>query len=295
MKKPLIIVAGLAAAGLTACSSVPAGQQAVEVDSWGSPTVGNCVKEESQVGTFTVDLKRYPARAISWDANNDPGAERGPYLALSNPTAQAEMAIPVTITFDLTTDCEKLKQFHRDYGTKYQGWVDEQSGTSDGWNQLINYTVSQPAEQAVINVTQKYPWQKVWNDEGVRGEYKESAARTGGVEYFTNFQVTVGKPYPTNESLRQSAEQQQANAAAAEAERIKLTAQADAEKAAAESQRDAAIAKKAAEEAQAQVRAAEIAGFGTGPGAVDAYLRNQCRRVETCHQYDPSPIIAGAR
>lgn len=304
MKKPLLVIAGLAMTGLAACSSVPAGQQAVEVDSFGSPKVSGCVKEETQTGTFTVDLKRYPARAISWDANNDPGAERGPYLALSNPSAQAEMAIPVTITFDLTTDCAKLMDFHRNYGTKYNGWVDEESGTSDGWIKLITYTISQPAEQAVIAVTQKYPWQKVWNDETVRSEYKaaltaqlpkESAARTGGVEYFTNFQVTVGKPYPTNDQLRKSAEAQQANAAAAEAERIKLTSQADAERAAAESQRAAAEAQRAAEIAKANIVAAQIAGYGTGPEAVDAYLRAQCQANSNCHQYDPSPIIAGAR
>lgn len=300
MNKTAILIASALTATLTACSSVGAGQQAVEVDSWGSPTVSGCVKEESQVGTMTVDLYRYPARAISWDANNDDGAERGPYQALSVSTDQAEMAIPMTITFDLTTDCDKLKQFHRDYGTKYQGWLNDDGSVSEGWKQLLAYTVSQPAEQAVIGITQKYPWQKVWNDEAVRDEYKnalqerlpkESAARTGGVEYFTNFVVTVGKPWPTDQRLRDAMALQQSSQAEANAKQTQLTAEADAQKAAAISQRDAAIAQRDAEIAKAQVKAAEIAGYPD----VEAYLRAQCiEKAPACTPW-PQPIIAGAR
>ena len=64
---------------------------------------------------MTVDLVRFPSRQITWDATGDKDAERGPYEALSKPkspdpapgqqpgpdfsTGQAEMAIPVTLTF----------------------------------------------------------------------------------------------------------------------------------------------------------------------------------------------------
>lgn len=301
-KLPILIIATVLT--LSACSKVGAGQQAVEVDSWGSPTVSGCVKEESQVGTMTVDLYRYPARAISWDANTDSGAERGPYTAMSSAQDQAEMSIPMTITFDMTTDCNKLRQFHRDYGTKYQGWLNDDGTTSDGWKQLLNYVISQPAEQAVIGITQKHPWRKVWNDDVVRSEYKaalqaqlpkESAARTGGTEYFTNFVVSVGKPWPTDQALRDAVARQQSSQAEARARETQLTADANARQAAAEAERLAAIAQRQAEEQKALVRQAEIAGFGTGPGAIDAYLRDKCRQEPNCHQYDPSPIIAGVR
>lgn len=300
MNKKLTAALAFATIGLSACSSVSAGQQAVEVDDWGDPTVSGCAKEETQVGTMTVSLFRYPARQISWDANNDPGAERGPYVALSNPSDQAEMSIPLTITADLTTDCDKLKQFHRDYGTKYQAWNDDDGTTSDGWTKLLNYVIGQPAEQAVISITQKYPWQKVWNDEAVRSEYKsdlqaqlpkESAARTGGTDYFTNFVVTVGKPSPTDQRLRDAAALQQSSQAEANAAQTKATADANARKASAEADLAAAKAETATAQQEALKKQAEIAGFPD----VEAYLRDQCIKVAPNCTPWPQPIIAGAR
>jgi hypothetical protein len=300
MNKKFTAALVFASIGLSACSQIGAGQQAVLVDTWGAPTVSGCAKEESQVSDIGNDIRRFPARQITWDANNDPGAERGPYLALSSSEAQAEMAIPVTITFDLTTDCDKLKAFYRDYATQDSGWLKDDGTPSDGWVKMLTRTVSQPAEQAIFTVTQKYTWQKVWNGDDVRQEYvgalsrqlpEQTAARTGGVEYFKNFKVSVGKPYPTNEQLRQSAEAQQANAAAAEAERIKLTSQANAEKSAADSQKLAAQAQRDAEVAKAQIVAAQIAGYPD----VESYLRAQCIKVAPNCTPWPQPIIAGAR
>ena len=316
VNRKLAAVLAAVSVGLVGCSSINPGQQAVLVDSWGAPTVSDCAKEETMVSYFGNTIRLFPARQITWDANNDPGAERGPYTALSKPasappapdappdpnfsTGQAEMAVPVTITFDLTTDCEKLKTFYRDYATQDSGWLNDDGGVSDGWKKLLTRVVSQPAEQAIIAVTQKYPWQKVWNDEEVRREYvtalqnqlpKESAARTGGQEYFTGFKVIVGKPYPTDQSLRDNVALIQTNQAKADAERIRLTAQANAEKAAAEAQQAAAAAQQAAEKAKADVTKAQIGAYPD----IDAYLRAQCRENPTCHQSAPSPIIAGAR
>ncbi len=305
MKKFLLLLVAMTLA-LVGCSKVNAGEQAVEVDSWGSPTVSGCAKEESQVGTFSVDLYKYPARDISWDANSESGAERGPYLALTNSKEQAEMAIPVTIIFSMTNDCELLKQFHRDQGTKYQAWIG--SDNPQGWNQLLQYAVGQPAEQASIAINQKYGRPKVWNNETVRAEYKnalqnqlpqEVKARTGGKEYFTDFVVTVGKPYPTNEGLRDSVEQQQASLQQATAAQIKAeadakateakaVADANAAKAAAEAERAASIAKTDLARQEALQRQAEIAGFGT----VEAWQRDQCMRTPNCKQFDPPVVIA---
>lgn len=315
MKKALVTL--VASAGvLSACSSVPAGQQALEIDSFGAPTVSGCVKEESQVGTITVDLRRFPARQITWDANTDPGAERGPYTAMSKPqspplppgvtpdanfsTGQAEMAIPMTITFDLTTDCDKLKQFYRDYATKDSGWLDDDGNATPGWLKLLTYTVSQPAEQAVIGITQKYPWQKIWNDETVRTEYKqalqdrlpkEAAARTGGVEYFTGFVVNVGKPWPTDQRLKDAMSLQQSAQAEADAKRIQMTAEANAARDAAVAQQGAAEAQRNAEVAKAAIVAAKLAAYPNP----DVYLREQCIQAGgNCHMFDPPPVFAPA-
>lgn len=299
-RKVIALIGIVLALALVGCSKVAAGQQAVEVDSWGSPTVSGCAKEETQVGTMSVDLYRYPARQISWDANTDTGAERGPYVVLSNPKDQAYMNVPLTVTFDLTTDCELLKQFHRDYGTKYQAWLDDDGNTTPQWTQLLQYVVGQPTEQTLLAISQKYTYQQLWNDESVRNEYKnalqvelpkQSAARTGGVEYFTNFVVTVGKPEPTDERLRNARAAEQAAIAQANADQTKATSDANARKASAEAELAATQAEVATKKAEADKRAAEISGFGTGPEAVDAYLKWVA--INRNLNVYPSPIIPG--
>ena len=290
------------AVAVVGCSSVGAGQQAVEVDSWGDPTVSGCAKEETQVGTVTVDLYKYPARQISWDASDDPNTtpERGPYDVLSKD--QTYMKVPVTIQMDLTTDCDKLKQFHRDYGTKYSGWLNDDGTPSQGWKDLLTYVVSQPTEIALTAISRNYDYGQIWNEETVRVEYqkklleelpKESARRTGGVAYFENFRVDVLKPYPADERIRNAKSNEISAAAEANTKKITAEADANAREAAAKAEERANVAEAAAQRAEAAKKQAEITGFGTGPEAVDAWLRSQCIQTPNCTMYGPSPIIAG--
>jgi hypothetical protein len=314
MKKSLAVLPVLAFLAV-GCSQVNPGTQAIEKDSYGAPTLGNCVVGPANPGTMTVDLIRFPSRQITWDATGDQGAEANPYAALSKPaspplapgqqpgpdfsTGQAEMAIPVTLTFDLTQNCDELKEFYTKYATKDEGWLDDDGKPTPGWIKLLNYTVSQPAQQAIIRITQKYPWQKVWNDEGVRVEYqqqltadlqKEAATRTGGKEYFSNFLVTVGKPYPTDQALRDAVAAQQSSQAQANSAQTKATADANARRAAAQADTDAANAEVAAKVAEAAKQKAVIDGFGS----LDGYLRWLCITTPNCTMFGPSPIIAGA-
>lgn len=312
--KPMLV--GLAAVGLLAgCSQVQPGVQAIEQDSWGAPTLGACDKQQTNPGTTSVNLLRFPDRQITWDASDDKDHERGPYLALSKPaspplapgqapdpdfsTGQTEMAIPVTLTFYLTTDCDKLKDFYTNYATQDGAKLDDDGNVTDGWIKMMNRVISQPAQQAVLRITQKYPWQKVWNNEQVRTEYqqaltadlqKEAATRTGGKEFFTNFTVTVLKPYPTDKTLVDAVNAQQSSQAQANADQTKATADANARKASAQADTDAATAEVAAKNAEAAKQQAEINGFG----GIDAYLRNLCITTQGCTMYGPSPIIAGA-
>lgn len=293
------VLAFLAAAAV-GCSNVAAGQQAVEVDSWGDPTVSGCAAEESQVGTWTVDLYKYPARQISWDASDDPNVqpERGPYDVLSKD--QTYMKVPVSIQFDMTNDCELLKQFHRDYGTKYQGWLNDDGTTSDGWKNLLANVISQPTEIALTAISRNYNYEQIWNEEKIRVEYqklllgelpKESARRTGGVEYFSNFRVDVLKPYPADERIRNAKSNEISAAAEANTKKITAEADANARKAAAVAGEQAALAEAAQERAEAEKKKAEIAGFGTGPEAVEAWNKATCiEKAPACTPY-PAPVF----
>lgn len=294
MKRTKAAVVGIAvAAGLTlsACATqIPAGQTAVKVDDYAfvpaAPKIIGCMgpetSEANPIGGFKI--YRYPARQISWDATGAKGAEHQPYVVVSGAEAPAELKVPVVVTMDLTSDCEKLSQFHRDFGTKYQGWLNADGTQSDGWVQLVNYVVGQPLEQTLTQVAQKYTWRQIWNDEKVRVEFQNvlkerlpgaSKARTDGQEYFTNFQITVLKPEPMDGNLKAAINKEQSSVAEANAKK----AAADAEVKAAESQTE--VAKQ-----QALQKQAEIAGFPT----IEAYLQSQLI-AQGGNPYQPTYVV----
>lgn len=300
MKKFLPVLALLAAV-LVGCTQIQPGWQGVSVDDWGAPSITGCAKEETQEVTVLDSVYKYPARDISWDATSDQNAnpERPPYTVLSNSKDQAYMQVPVYLVFDLTTDCEKLKQFHRDLGTKYEAW---EGGKDGGWVQLLDFVVGQPLEQTLLAVSQKYTYQQIWNDEKVREEYRKAiqdalpaaAEQKAGQQYFEGFTVTIGQPYPQDERLINLRADEQKALSEARTEEIKLTAGANAREKAAQAELAAANAEVAAKEAEARKREAEIRAFGEGPEAINAYLRDQCQRTQGCKQYDPAPVVVGA-
>lgn len=316
MKKSKIIVAAVAFAAvlpLAACStSVPAGSQAVKVDDYfmipTDPTVEGCIAPEQNEfnppGGFKAYL--YPSRQISYDASDDKDAEAPTTVVVSNstpPNSPAELKVPVTVTFDLTKDCDKLRQFHRDFGTKYSGWLNDDGSVSDGWKNLLGYVIGQPLKNTLVSIAQKYPWQQIWNDEAVRVEFqnaltqtlpKVSRERTNGVDYFTNFQVTVMKPDVVNTDLKDAIVRQQTAIQDAQATQAKGVADANAAEAKANADVTASKAQTELARQQALQKAAEIGGFPS----IQAYLDQQeidvkREAVERNINPYPSPIIAG--
>ncbi len=307
-------VAAMAVIPIAACSvSTPAGVQAVKVKSSYvfpvNPTVEGCMAPEQNQLQYPGNVFKtfnYPSRQISWDANEDKGAEAPSTVVVStaaNNEAPAELKVPVTVTFDLTKDCEKLKQFHRDFGTKYQGALDSDGNVTQGWIALVNYVIGQPLRNTLVSIAQKYTWRQIWNDDKVRIEFQQaltetlpkvSKERTNNVDYFTNFQVTVMKPDVVDPQLKSNivAEQQAISHAAA----VKAQGVADAQATQAKAEADVKAAKAQTEVAaqRALQKQAEIAGFPS----VDAYLRQQEIDVKQSavdkglNPY-PSPIIAG--
>ena len=248
-----------------------------------STKVDGCIEPENSAFNPPGGFKayRYPSRQISWDATGSPDSEAPPTIVVSNASAPAELQVPVVITFDLTTNCDMLMDFHRDFGTKYQGWLDDDGLVTTGWVNLLRYVIGQPAEQVLISVAQKYTWREIWNDEKVRIEFQNalrdalpgaSKARTDGREFFTNFQVTVMKPDPVDEGLKEAIIAEQ-NAARAKAEAEKTAAQAQTE-----------LARQ-----QALQKQAEIAGY---PSA-DDYLR--AKAIEAGQNpYQPTYVVPQA-
>lgn len=292
---------------IAACStSVQAGVQAVKVDDYlmipTDPKVEGCIQPEQNEfnppGGFNA--YKYPARQISYDANEDSGAEAPTTVVVSNsqpPNSPVELKVPVTVTFDLTKDCDKLQQFHRDFGTKYSGWLNDDGSVSDGWKNLLNYVIGQPLKNTLVSIAQKYPWQQIWNDDKVRAEFQQaltdtlpqvSKQRTNGQEYFTNFAVTVMKPDVVNGDLKAAIVRQQTAVSDAAATQAKGVADANAAKAKADADVIAALAQTKVAAQQALQKQAEISGFPD----VDAYLKWVAIEDKGITPW-PSPIVAG--
>ena len=194
--------------------------------------------------------------------------------------------MPYIITFDLAANCDQLKEFYREFGTKYPDW-----------NNLLRYVVGQPAENVVVSTAQQFTWRQIWNDDVIRAKFqqaltealpKASQARTNGKTYFSNFQVTVMKPTLVSDQLRNAIAAEQEGQANAKAIEAKGVAEANAQKAAAEARTAQAEAEVKQAQAEAEKRRAEIAGYPD----VDSYLRAQA--IEKGITPWPSPIIAGS-
>lgn len=223
---------------------------------------------------------KYPARQIAWNASNDPNVKpnRGPYVVVASAKGAAEMDVPVSVTFDLTQDCSKLQKFHAEFASGYAGWLNDDGSESDGWKALVAHVIGQPLQDTLNGVAQNYTWQQIWNDEQVRAEFRQeidknlptaSKARTNGVEYFSNFQVTVLKPTPVNAGLKAAIEEQQRLVQVAQGLQAQGVAQANADKAKAEADVAAAEAQTRAATQKALAQQAEISGYGN----VDEYLK----------------------
>jgi hypothetical protein len=289
MKRKLagITAAAVAAVTLSSCGyqSATSGVQGVVQNGSFFGTADqnliDCIKPQENKNELNDTVNWYPAHQISWDARGEANvSEHASYLVVSSNEAPANMLVPVVVTFNLTQDCNLLKKFHADIGTKYQGWINQDGTETDGWKRLVDYTVGQPLQATLLRVAQKYPWQKIWNDGAVVQEFQDALLaelpdatkkRTNGTEYFTGFSVQVFKPTPENQQLVQAIEQQQASVQEAAAAQAKGVADAKAAEAKAEADTTAAKAQTVLAEQQARQKEAEINAYG----GIDGYLRHE--------------------
>jgi hypothetical protein len=302
-RKAVVVLAATAAVSLSGCAyhaMSPAEQAVVQNGSLfpgANHNLTECIPPAQTKNEAFNDVFKFPARQIAWNASNDPNVKpnRGPYVVVASAKAPAEMDVPVSVTFDLTQDCDKLKKFYSEFAAGYGGTLNDDGSESDGWKALVAHVIGQPLQDTLNGVAQKYTWQDIWNNETVRAEFREeidknlpaaSKARTNGVEYFSNFQVTVLKPTPVNAGLKAAIEEQQrlvqlaqATQAQGVAEAAATQAKAEAEVAAAEAQTRAAVQKALAQQA-------EINGFGS----VDAYLRFVCIQ-QHCNPWQPTYVV----
>lgn len=290
-----LVAAGvMAALSLSACGgAAPSNDYIVlhyEAGSVESTKFAECVTGGSRGGQFSVGDRffYYPMSIRFWDTTGTPGADAKPIVSVSDDNA--EMLTPVVVNFRFINDCELIRQFHENLGNRSKAYFDNDSTEdNEGWRAVIGRVVGAPLETIVDRTAQQYNWRVLWNDPKARVEMQRQVLeqlptlvkeRTGGVQYFDGWTVTVNQPSPRDEKLLTLARDEQNNIASANAAKAK----AEADKATAESQAALANAQVAVAKAEAAKTKALIDVIGT-----EAWLKQQA--IEK--GINPYPSVVG--
>lgn len=192
-----------------------------------------------------------------YDATGQKNSDNKPVTVLSRDNA--EMYIPVTVRFNLVSDCETLKRFHKQIGERYTAYLDGDGAVQQGWYDVLRKFMYDPIDVTLDEIAKKYTWRELLNDAEAQNELESTLKKQISTivdnnargHFFENYTVLVKKPKPVSRELVAAVAQEQAavaSAASAEAKAKAQKTQADAETLLAN--------------ANAKKQAAEIRGFG---------------------------------
>ena len=277
MKKIALGMMGLALM-LTGCASASTGPDMVAVHYSGGATSAkkfkDCLPPSDRSGFHPGDkYYGYPTRQVSYDATGGAGSEAEPFGVVSKDNAQ--MKVPVTITFTLKTDCTTLRKMHETIGGRYDAAFDASGSTSDeneGWTNMLNYVIGKPLDTSLDRMAQQYNWRDLWNNPQVKSELEkqvnESIAdlvkRQAGGDFFEGYSVLLMKPEPNDPGLTDAINREQSE-----------VAQSNAEKARAEADTAKAEAQIKLAQAEALKKKAEIQGYGGFDNYICVYMADQ--------------------
>lgn len=277
-----MIGAAVLAVALTGCASANTGPDLKAVHYTGgqvsSKKFVDCLDPSTRSGFDPGDLyAAYPVRQVSYDATGGDGAEAEAPKVVSDDGA--ELFVPVTVTFNLTTDCKVLRKMHETVGTRFAAYTDANGESADmpkGWIRMLNFVIGKPLDSTLDRVAKDYRWRDIWNDPKVKAEMETAinnniddlVARQAGGQFFEDFSVLVQTPDPVDPNLKGAIAEEQSLVAKANAQK----AQADADAATAEAQKRLAEAK--AKNQQATIDGFRLRGM-TPAQAMEAYLKSQ--------------------
>lgn len=272
MKKAFLIVLGLfMAMTLTACGGVNLSSNQAALHFAGgavqAQSFKGCVKPSERDNFAPGDkFYTYQADLRSFDATGAPNAESGPIEVLSK--EKEVVRIPVTVSFYLKTDCKTLLDFHNTVGAKNwhegKGAYNDGENPGQGWRNFLAYAIGTPLDTTLDSLSEKSTFNQLIGDESVRRGLEESIAanlpdqiakRTGGKQFFRDFQVQVKKPTLANQAILDAISAQNAAVEQGKAAEAKARADGQASIVAAEAARVAAA--KNAQAAQAEVAVAK--------------------------------------
>jgi hypothetical protein len=272
-----LVVAALALSG---CSNVSTGSDQTALHYKAGPLsstkFANCVPASERNIDGPADKHfTYPTSQRTYDATGGKGAESGPFTVVSKDNA--EMRVPVTVTFTLKADCETLRKFHERLGNRYAAYDD-----GAGWAEMLNFVIGKPLDTALDRTAQGFNWRDLWNNPATKTELEKAVdgalatlvERQAGGVFFDIGEVLIQKPEPTNGALKDAVATEQA-----------AVAQANSAKAKADADRVAAEAQIAVAKARGAALAAEKAALG------EDWIKKYA--IDNKITPWPSPVVAG--
>lgn len=265
MIKRIIIALALVLAlfGMAACGvSTTTSETKVQVGAgpFEDPAFKDCIAPSTKDNSPTNNkYYGYPTGSErDFDATGQKGADHDPVTVLSRDNA--EMAIPITLRFNMVGDCKTLQAFHKSYGERYTAYLSDDGRIQPGWRTVLRKLMFDPMDTTLDEIAKKYTWRQLYNDAAAQNELQNTLteqiekivdANARG-HYFENFTILMKKPVPTNEDLK--------NAVAAEQSAVATAQSAEAKARATKAQAEAETATAKAEAAK---KRAEILGYGS--------------------------------
>ncbi len=208
-----VSVGTLALAGCSTISTQPDEQGLhYKGGSFSSKAFADCIKPSDRVWDGPGDGHfLYPAGQRTFSFTGRDGSESGPITVKTNDSQ--EMAVPGFVTFELTQDCDKLREFHEQVGSKYRAFSTESGEESKGWRQFLNDYIAVPLNSSMDKAALRTDWRTLYSsaeaqtrfEEYVKASLPREVQAAIGDDFLTIKAVSIETPMPS-EGLRKGLE-----------------------------------------------------------------------------------------
>ncbi len=143
----------------------------------------------------------YPAGQRTYDFSTDKNADHG--VIKVNTMDGVELKVSGAVTFELNTDCAKLRKFHEQVGGKYSAYLEgEGTDVPEGWDRMLDVYMGQALQRSMSNATQGLNWKPLYSDPKTKVQWEQEVIKgipatvkaLAGDNFFENFSIVIQKP-----------------------------------------------------------------------------------------------------
>lgn len=191
-----VLLGAIAVFGLSACSVVQTepDQQAIRYSDpfFGAKSFKECFDASSyDIASPTNTNYIYPAGQRVYNANGTDGD----FFSVTTKDG-VTLSVEAAVRFELTSDCDTLRQFHEKIGLKTEAFTDT------GWATVLNNYFRSPLNRALTDATQGMNWQDIYSNPESKASWEKEVQKllpqyinqAVGGSYFEIQGVTLQKP-----------------------------------------------------------------------------------------------------